>query len=400
MFEPSMTVTSDSSMTSGGSRRSSRRNGYLGCALGGVVIGAVVATFATYFITRSPAPAYSEGIMVVAHRGASAMHPDESREAYLQALNVSPSVFWECDVNLLDDGTPVCLHEPLMDKATDVITNVPVETRRVDGLGVADAAWAYDVTGVWPDQMPGMFNDADELKYRLKFEIESRRKNPDPYHTSNLATPMTLDAFLALARVGGVSVFIELKHPSYYLAQGYDLVQVVRDRLLTSGIDSSKVWIECFDAEEVLAFKDDYKVAALVWDAHLADRASADDLVYGVYKKEFDSVGQFSHNTILNATPEWCKDNGIHAVSPDKQILMKFPEVISRYRDAGILVIPWTIVPESAGPDFGNSSLWEAVRFFEQSVDGLFLDDPETGLAAKTWLLAAERGWTPKPRLV
>lgn len=106
----------------------------------------------------------------------------------------------------------------------------------------------------------------------------------------------------------------------------------------------------------------------------------------------------------VDATPEWCKQNNIHAISPDKAIIRAFPEIVDHAHAAGVLVVPWTLRPETArsgaSTGFGNSSVWEAVWYMQEAgVDGIFMDNPETGLAAKTWLESASRGWLSQPAL-
>jgi glycerophosphoryl diester phosphodiesterase len=74
-------------------------------------------------------------VLVVAHRGASALAPENTLAAFRLALeNGAPAV--ECDVHLCADGVPVVIHDDTVDRTTDgtgKVAALPLERlRRLD----------------------------------------------------------------------------------------------------------------------------------------------------------------------------------------------------------------------------------------------------------------------------
>lgn len=55
---------------------------------------------------------------IIAHRGASGYHPEQTRDAYLTAFAQRADGV-ECDIQLTADGIPVCLHDPTVDRTSD-----------------------------------------------------------------------------------------------------------------------------------------------------------------------------------------------------------------------------------------------------------------------------------------
>jgi len=57
--------------------------------------------------------------LVIGHRGSSGVLPEHTTEAYRRAISDGADVI-ECDVTLSRDLLPVCLHDELLQKTTDV----------------------------------------------------------------------------------------------------------------------------------------------------------------------------------------------------------------------------------------------------------------------------------------
>lgn len=81
--------------------------------------------------------------------------------------------------------------------------------------------------------------------------------------------------------------------------------------------------------------------------------------------------------------------------------------------ERGLKVVPGTLNPETLEFDavtgevkrllpnmFGNSMLSEALWFlYDEDVEGLYTECPETGLAAKAMLHAVRNNWITPPKL-
>lgn len=55
---------------------------------------------------------------IIAHRGASGEHPEQTRDAYLAAFAQRADGV-ECDIQLTADGIPVCLHDSTIDRTSN-----------------------------------------------------------------------------------------------------------------------------------------------------------------------------------------------------------------------------------------------------------------------------------------
>lgn len=89
-----------------------------------------------------PPPRPAEAPRVVAHRGASAIAPENTVAALREAARLGAR--WvEVDVSLLGDGTAVLMHDPTLDRTTDAAG--PLAARALDDLGGLDAgSWFAD----------------------------------------------------------------------------------------------------------------------------------------------------------------------------------------------------------------------------------------------------------------
>jgi glycerophosphoryl diester phosphodiesterase len=78
--------------------------------------------------------------LVVAHRGASAVAPENTLEAFQRAVDAGADAI-ELDVHLTADGELAVIHDPTLDRTTDRTTTVA--TARMADLRAADAGWAF-----------------------------------------------------------------------------------------------------------------------------------------------------------------------------------------------------------------------------------------------------------------
>ncbi len=121
---------------------------------------------------------------VVAHRGSSALEPEHTLAAYMQAIDDGADAL-ECDVRLTADGTLVCVHDRRIDRTTR--GRGSVSARPVTELSKHDFSYA-----TWHD-----FED------------------PGDGSRSRLLTLETLLTF-ALEKRGDIRFAIETKHPVRY----------------------------------------------------------------------------------------------------------------------------------------------------------------------------------------
>ncbi|MEZ5315799.1 MAG: glycerophosphodiester phosphodiesterase [Vicinamibacterales bacterium] len=88
-----------------------------------------------------------EAVRVIAHRGGSALRPENTLAAFDHARTLGVDAF-ECDVHLSRDREPVVIHDPTLDRTTD--RTGPVAALTAAELAEVDAGHRFDAAGGHP----------------------------------------------------------------------------------------------------------------------------------------------------------------------------------------------------------------------------------------------------------
>ena len=92
--------------------------------------------------------------LVVAHRGAAAVAPENTMEAYRLAVEMGADAI-ELDVHLTADGELALVHDETVERTTDL--NGPVASLRLEELGSADAGFHFEAPdGTYPFRGKGL----------------------------------------------------------------------------------------------------------------------------------------------------------------------------------------------------------------------------------------------------
>lgn len=119
-----------------------------------------------------------------AHRGSSHKYSENTRAAYLQAIDEGADGI-ECDVHLSKDGIVVCHHDPTVDRTSDSVGAV--------GSFTLAELKAMDFTGVVPSMLPAAYGSENEQLLSLAELLDLIEEAGKP-----------------------VGLAIEIKHPSPY----------------------------------------------------------------------------------------------------------------------------------------------------------------------------------------
>ncbi|TXH73423.1 MAG: glycerophosphodiester phosphodiesterase, partial [Lysobacteraceae bacterium] len=190
---------------------------------------ALLLTLAAVAGWASPAPvessAMSETIrkaLVIGHRGASALRPEHTLEAYAKAIEDGADLI-EPDLVSTRDGVLVARHENEISGTTDVAAHAEFAsrktTKRIDGENVS-----------------GWFTE-DFTLAELK-TLRARERLPDMRSTAydGLYEIATLEEIIALAAEASarhgrtVGLIPEIKHPTYFAGIGL----AIEDKLLAA----------------------------------------------------------------------------------------------------------------------------------------------------------------------
>jgi glycerophosphoryl diester phosphodiesterase len=271
----------------------------------------------------------------VAHRGASAYAPEHTMASYRRALELGAD-FVEQDLAVTKDGVLICLHDPTLERTTNVEQLFPDRSSTVTWEGKTARSWlANDFTlaeiktldaGSWFDQ---------------KFAGE---RIP------------TFDEAVALVK-GKAGLFPELKTPEVYAGRPVDFERLVaaaldKHRLRGAGADTkTPVILQTFSessARKLSAMKIGVPVVLLLSNG-----------------KGWDSKSRVD---------EW--SGVVQGFGPNKSILDATPQLVEWAHAAKMTVIPYTFRSSSPGrfPDVKA----EMDHFlYTLGVDGLFTDNPD-----------------------
>jgi glycerophosphoryl diester phosphodiesterase len=332
--------------------------------------------------------------LVIGHRGASGYRPEHTLAAYQLAIDLGAD-YIEPDLVSTSDRVLVARHENEISQTTDVESHPEFasrfRTKTIDGV---------PVNGWFTED----FTLAELRTLRAEERIPDLR--PDNVAFNGLYQVPTLQEVIDLAKRNGVGIYPETKHPTYFDSIGLSLEEPLVATLRANGWSSKRapVFVQSF---EVANLKDLNRMT----DAPLVQLINNTG-------KPYDFVVSGNPKTYADlTTPAGLREIARYAdgVGPNKNWivprdsanrLLPPTALVSNAHRAGLVVHPWTFrnentfLPEDfrqgspTSPAYrgatGNAPA-EYFLFYELGVDGLFSDNPDTAVAARTeW--AGERG--------
>ena len=347
------------------------------------------------YIQPSPPSSYVEPkIIIVGHRGASALRPEHTLAAYQKAIDDGAD-FIEPDLVATKDGYLVARHENEIGGTTNVKTLSPFKdrekTKSIDG-GEIKGWFTEDFT-------------LNELNQNVRARERIAEYRPQNVQYNDQYSIPTLDQIIQLAenhykKTGKIiGLYIETKHPTYFQSIGLaledPLLQTLAKYQYTREI--APIYLQSFEVanlkymNEQLDLHKSLKHAKIIQLLDSPNSAPADFVKSGNPQKYLDialasglkqvatyadgvgpSKTYIFSNTDQNTTTSFVKD--AHAV--------------------GLKVHPYTLRPENNFlPTYlrcssnlteacHSGSLKEFERFFKAGVDGVFTDDPALGRSA------------------
>jgi len=271
----------------------------------------------------------------VAHRGASAYAPEHTLAAYRLAIEQGAD-FVEQDLAVTKDGVLICLHDPTLERTTNVEQLFPERSTMVSWEGKTTRSWlANDFTLAEIKRL-----DAGSW-FDPKFAQE---KIP------------TFDEAVALIR-GRAGIFPELKTPEVYKGRDVDfetLVAVALDKHQLRGLGadrSTAIILQTFSEESAR------KLSAMKIGVPVVLLLSTG--------KGWDTAARVN---------EW--KGIVQGLGPNKSVLLDNPRLVEWAHAAGMTVTPYTF--RSA-----NSGTFPSVRaemehfLYTLGVDAVFTDNPD-----------------------
>lgn len=340
--------------------------------------------------------------VLIAHRGASALRPEHTLQAYREAIRAGAD-FIEPDLVITRDGVLVARHEnaiailaadgSVREATTDVAdrpefaarkTTKTIDGQALSGWFVEDFTLAELKTLRARERIPAI--RPANVQFNDRFEV------PTLQEVIDLAKAES-------ARSGrSIGIYPETKHPTYFQSIGLPLEPVLLQVLERSGWNHAQapVFVQSFEVENLrwLRARSSLRLVQL-----LAPRG-----------RPYDSVARGSGPGYADmATPAGLAAIARYAngIGPSKSMVIPVVQgvnaaptsLVADAHRAGLLVHPWTLRPENAflpqslksapvddGARRGNARA-DMDDFLRAGIDGIFTDDPAVGRAAIDALL-------------
>lgn len=331
--------------------------------------------------------------LVIGHRGAPGYRPEHSEASYRLAFDLGADAV-EPDVVVTRDGVLVVRHENEISGTTDVASHKEFKGRRTTKV----------VDGV---RMTGWFTEDftwAELR-TLRCVERLKRVRADNRAYDGQEPMLRLRDVLRIvdeesARGGrALGVVLEVKHADYFRSIGFDIAALIQDELATTGWADrpERLTIECFELGVLVRLRQAGVRASYVF---LAERSGA----------PADEVAHARESGGRANTYEWYRSDAgldylrsrVDGISVDKGSLIRTnaiglaagPEdLVARAHARGLLVFTWTLRPENrylnlryhsslSGAEWGD---WQSefALVLSSGVDGIFVDHPDLGVAAR-----------------
>ncbi len=333
--------------------------------------------------------AAAERPIVIAHRGASGYRPEHTIAAYQLAIDQHAD-FIEPDLVPTRDGVLIARHDNLLDLTTNVATVAKSDPE------IAALKTTKVVNG---EELSGWFSEDFTLAQIRRLKARERRRGdpPVPFRPANTRYddryPIpTFGEVVDLAIRHHVGIYPETKLPAYFaVTTGLNTSQIVLDVLAEKGIRTNNdlpTYIQSFEAgnlhwlrAEMKRRNMEFRLIQLLGRGESFDRMATREGLAGIATYA-DGVGPEKYRFILPRDDQ------------DEAHLENATSFVADAHAAGLVVHPFTFRAENrelpanfrrgdpaAAFDLGDAG-GEIRLFLATGIDGLFIDQPDLGVAA------------------
>jgi glycerophosphoryl diester phosphodiesterase len=332
----------------------------------------------------------NQGPIVIGHRGASAYRPEHTLASYELAIKMGAD-YIEPDLVSTSDGVLVARHENDISGTTDVASHPEFATRRrtkvIDG---------NSITGWFTED----FTLAELKTLRAKERLPQLR--PDNVALDGLYEIPTFQEVIDLAQRHGVGIYPETKHPTYFDSIGLSLEEPLVATLNANGYTrpNSPVFIQSFETANLRQLNELTPVPLV----QLLDELGRPyDFVVSGDPRTYKDLAKPAGLRFISSYADGVGVNKNLIVPRDAQNRLLPPTTLvpDAHREH-LIVHSWTFrnennfLPEDfrvgnpARPEYlratGNMAS-ELALFYSLGVDGVFSDNPDTAVGARTEFL-------------
>lgn len=331
---------------------------------------------------------------IIAHRGSSGTHPEESQVAYTKAIAVGTD-YLECDLQTTRDKVLLCSHDPNLSFIT---TNIEQpEHRRLFPESDRHEEIIDDTSIAAPTRRNGWFiPDYDWDSVRTLRLVQSYVERSNQYDKKY---PLfTFDELIDLCIQSGKGIYLESKDSTWYQnTRNINLPKLIIMNLCRRGfckiyLNDSKyfsvksvekfpcpIYLQTFCFDD-LVFWDTVGVSNFIPMAALVYNGNSISSPYGVMHfrvPESPNNGR-KPNVKLDVRPAVLKDlkfRNVSALAPSKQIILSRQETVKEVHDIGLDVHVWTFRNEPAAIIIENENGTFKREYVHQNIDRIFDGD-------------------------
>lgn len=175
----------------------------------------------------------SKALEIIAHRGASASKPENTLASEQLAQKMGAD-WLEADLVSTKDHQLILSHDVWLESTTNVAQVFPGRSRSDKHFYALDFSLA----------------ELRKLQMRPRANLDGKRAFPNRKIDVSGARITTLAELLGLKN-GASGFYLEPKSPRWHRQNGVDVSKLLLAGLKASKIAPSKIWIECFDPDEL-----------------------------------------------------------------------------------------------------------------------------------------------------
>ncbi|WP_077800748.1 glycerophosphodiester phosphodiesterase [Streptomyces sp. JHA26] len=326
---------------------------------------------------------------VIGHRGASGYRPEHTLGSYELALDMGADIVEAGDLVPTRDGHLVCRHEPEIGGTTDVADHPEFADRRRTKLldGVSTTGWFTED-----------FTLAELKTLRATERIPANRPHNTLYdgrwEIPTFEEVLRWQDEQTRRRGKQVWIYPELKHPTYFRKLGLGTEERLARLLRKHGKDrkNSPVIVQSFEPTSI------QRMNRLVGNPLAV-------LLSGAKSRPWDFVETGDPRTVADLiTPAGLKEIASYAqgIGPTLDLIIpkdaagRLTEPTTLVRDAhraGLILHPYTMRNENpflpadfrrgSDPDAYGDAFGAFRTYFATGIDGVFTDNPDTGVLAR-----------------
>jgi glycerophosphoryl diester phosphodiesterase len=329
-------------------------------------------------------------VLIIGHRGSAGYRPEHTLAAYELGARLGAD-YVEPDLVTTKDHVLVARHEPNITDTTNVADHPEFASRKTTKTidGVTQTGWFTDD-----------FTLAELKTLRAKERLPAVRQRNTIYD-GRYQVPTFQEVIDLVKRLSkelhrDIGIYPETKHPTYFRSEGLPLEGLLVQTLNRNGLNrpGAKVFVQSFEISNLKALNRVLRVP-IIQLLDSPDVKPGDVLAAG---------GTTTYGDL--ATPQGLKDVAKYAdgVGPFKDYIIPRDAAghslaptsfVHDAHAAGLKVHPYTFRNENqflpledrsgggADPNAYGNAFAEDQRFFAAGVDGIFTDNPDTGVAAR-----------------